>query len=59
MSPLQYADALLYLGPPSALTVVDPQPGSAERAYVTEVDRRSLIEWGDLRGRTLLAPAAP
>jgi hypothetical protein len=53
-----HADALLYLGPPSGFTMAFPAPGSLESAYLTEIDRRSMIEWGELRARRFLGPAA-
>jgi hypothetical protein len=43
------ADALLYLGPPETLTRAFPPAGSLEPSYLKEVDRRSMIEWGELR----------
>lgn len=42
-------DALLYLGPPETLTRAFPPTGSLEPSYLKEVDRRSMIEWGELR----------
>lgn len=59
-SPLaRKADALLYLGPPEKLTIAPPIPGSLEPSYLKEVDRRSMIEWGELRAREFLGVAAP
>jgi hypothetical protein len=52
------ADALLYLGPPQSLTMAMPLAGSLDAAYMKEVDRRSLIEWGELRARKFLGAAA-
>jgi hypothetical protein len=52
------ADALLYLGPPDSLTLALPPVGSLEPAYLKEVDRRSMIEWGELRARKFLGSAA-
>ena len=52
------ADALLYLGPPNRFTMAFPAPGSLEPDYLAEVDRRSMIEWGELRARKFLGPAA-
>lgn len=52
------ADALLYLGSPSGFTMAFPAPGSLEDSYLTEIDRRSMIEWGELRARKFLGPAA-
>lgn len=54
-SPLaKYTDALLYLGPRESLTTVLPSRESIEPAYLQEIDRRSMIEWGDLRGRKFI-----
>jgi len=55
---IKKADALLYLGPPEKLTLALPPRGSIEPAYLQEVDRRSMIEWGELRARKFLGPAA-
>jgi len=52
------ADALLYLGPPQSLTMQFPPPASLEPEYMKEVDRRSMIEWGELRARKFLGAAA-
>jgi hypothetical protein len=52
------ADALLYLGPPEMLTRALPPAGSLEPAYLKEIDRRSMIEWGELRARKFLGAAA-
>lgn len=58
-SPLiKKTDALLYLGPPDSLQMVLPPAGSLEPAYLKEVDRRSMIEWGELRPRKFLGAAA-
>ena len=43
---------------PSGFTMAFPAPGSLESAYLTEIDRRSMIEWGELRARKFLGPAA-
>ncbi|MBA0085148.1 MAG: hypothetical protein HRJ53_09135, partial [Acidobacteria bacterium Pan2503] len=51
------ADALLYLGPPERLVRAFPQAGSLEPTYMKEVDRRSMIEWGELRDRKFLGAA--
>jgi len=51
------ADALLYLGPPDSLQMVVPPAGSLDAGYLKEVDRRSMIEWGELRARKFLSPA--
>jgi hypothetical protein len=50
------ADSLLYLGSPDSLQMVRPPAGSLEPAYFKEVDRRSMIEWGELRARKFLSP---
>jgi hypothetical protein len=52
------ADALLYLGPPETLTRAFPPAGSLASVYTKEVDRRSRIEWGELRARKFLGAAA-
>lgn len=52
------ADALLYLGPPETAALVAPPAGTLEPAYLQEVDRRSMIEWGELRARKFLGAAA-
>jgi hypothetical protein len=52
------ADALLYLGPPTGFTMAFPAPGSLGSAYLSEIDRRSMIEWGELRARKFLGAAA-
>jgi hypothetical protein len=51
---LTKADALLYLVPSEAFTEVIYPPSSFEPAYVKELDRRSMIEWGELRIRKVL-----
>lgn len=55
--PQRYTDAWLYVGPQAALTQSEPAPGSLEPAYVKEIDRRSMIEWGELRARKFLGAA--
>lgn len=50
------ADAVLYLGPREALMEVTPRAGSIEPEYLKEIDRRSLLEWGELRVHKYLAP---
>ena len=52
------ADALLYLGSPETLTLAFPPGGSLEPAYLKELDRRSMIEWGELRAGKFLGAAA-
>ena len=57
-SPLiKKADALLYLGLPESLQLALPNPGSLEPGYLREIDRRSMVEWGELRARKFLGPA--
>ncbi len=56
--PARYTDAWLYVGPASSMNEATPRPGSLEAAYMKEVDRRSMIEWGELRGRKFLGDAA-
>jgi hypothetical protein len=51
---IKKADALLYLMPRGAFTEVVYPPAGFEPSYVKELDRRSLIEWGDLRIRKVL-----
>jgi len=52
------ADALLYLCPPEDLKTAYPPPGSLDPQYLKEIDRRSMIEWGELRARKFLGAAA-
>jgi hypothetical protein len=40
------------------MTEAKPQPGSLEQRDTKELDRRSMIEWGDLRPWWFLASAA-
>lgn len=54
---IKKADGLLYLGPRETLRMALPPAGSLEPAYLKEVDRRSMIEWGEMRARTFLGPA--
>ena len=51
-------DALLYLGPPHTLTRAFPPAASLEPAYLRELDRRSMIAWGERRARKFLGAAA-
>lgn len=51
------ADALLYLGPRKSLRMAYPAKGTLEPEYLREIDRRSMIEWGELRARQFLGPA--
>jgi hypothetical protein len=55
---IRMTDALLYLAPHGAFTMALPAPGSLEQENLKEIDRRSLIEWGELRARKFLGPAA-
>jgi len=55
--PIRYTDALLYVGPPGSLTESKPPDGSLDATYMKEVDRRSMIEWGELRARKFLGSA--
>jgi hypothetical protein len=55
---IRVTDALLYLAPRGAFTMAFPAPGSLEQEYLKEIDRRSLIEWGELRARKFLGAAA-
>ena len=55
---IKKADALLYLGPPENLALALPPSGSLEPVYLQEIDRRSMIEWGELRARKFLGPGA-
>ncbi len=50
----KYTDALLYLGPRESLTETLPTRESLDAAYLKEIERRSMIEWGDLRGLKIL-----
>jgi enterochelin esterase family protein len=53
------ADARLELGPRAAMVSAPPLAGSLDPAYLDEVDRRSLIEWGELRMKDLRDAALP
>ena len=53
----KYTDALLYLGPRERLTELYPSRESIDPAYLKEIDRRSMIVWGDLRARKSLFSA--
>jgi hypothetical protein len=55
---IKMTDALLYLAPRGAFTMAFPPLGSLDQEYLKEIDRRSLIEWGELRARKFLGPAA-
>jgi len=57
VAPVRYTDAWLYLGPRDSLTESLPPPGSLEASYGKELDRRSMIEWGELRIRKFLGNA--
>jgi len=56
--PVGFTDAWLYLGPAAAMKEASPPPASLDAASMKEIDRRSLIEWGELRGRKFLGAAA-
>ncbi len=58
VAPLRYTDAYLYAGPPESMKETAAPPGSLEPTYMKEVDRRSMIEWGELRARKFLGAAA-
>ncbi|HWH57948.1 MAG TPA: hypothetical protein VN682_09975 [Terriglobales bacterium] len=58
IAPERYVDAWLYVGPAESMTEARPVPGSLDQTYMKELDRRSLIEWGDLRIRRFLGAAA-
>jgi hypothetical protein len=51
-------DALLDLGPRAEFSLAMPPAGSLESSYLKEIDRRSIIECGELRARKFLGPAA-
>jgi hypothetical protein len=55
---IERVDALLYLGPRQGFSLTLPPAGSLEPLYLNEIDRRSMIEWGELRARKFLGPAA-
>jgi hypothetical protein len=55
---IEKVDALLYLGPRAGFALTMPPAGSLEPSYLEEIDRRSMIEWGELRARKFLGPAA-
>jgi hypothetical protein len=55
---IEKVDALLYLGPRQGFSLTLPPAGSLEPTYLKEIDRRSMIEWGELRARKFLGPAA-
>jgi hypothetical protein len=58
VAPVRWVDAFLYVGPAATMQQQFPAPGSPERSYMKEVDRRSMIEWGELRARKFLGAAA-
>jgi len=58
VAPVRYVDAWLYVGPANSMKQEFPPPGSLERSYMQEVDRRSMTEWGELRARKFLGAAA-
>ena len=53
----QSADALLYLVSRESFTQALPPSGSLDAEYMKEVDRRSMIEWGELRACKFLGAA--
>jgi enterochelin esterase-like enzyme len=56
----EVADAVLFLGTSTQLQVEEPTSDYFDIAYRRELDRRSLIEWGDSsRARTFLKLAPP
>jgi hypothetical protein len=55
--PIRYTDAWLYVGPQNSLLTSNPAPASLDAEYMKEVDRRSMIEWGELRARKFLGAA--
>jgi hypothetical protein len=55
---IERVDALLCLGPRKGFALTLPPAGSLEPSYLKEIDRRSMIEWGELRARKFLGPAA-
>jgi hypothetical protein len=57
VAPIRYTDAWIYAGPPDSLTTSKPAAGSLDAEYMKEVDRRSMIEWGELRARKFLIEA--
>ncbi|HET9399618.1 MAG TPA: hypothetical protein VFO34_01595 [Candidatus Acidoferrales bacterium] len=58
VAPQRYTDAWLYVGPADTMIQAQPAAESLELSYMRELDRRSMIEWGDLRIRRFLAAAA-
>ncbi|HZE89072.1 MAG TPA: hypothetical protein VE404_05960, partial [Verrucomicrobiae bacterium] len=52
------ADAILFLGNRDDLDWAPPLAGTLESAYLAEIDRRSRIEWGELRMSDATRPAA-
>ncbi|HKE30754.1 MAG TPA: hypothetical protein VKD65_03445, partial [Candidatus Angelobacter sp.] len=58
VAPVRYVDSWLYVGPADTMTETSPAPSSLEPSYTKELERRSIIEWGDLRVRRFLGPAA-
>src|SRR5205807_7542857 len=51
---IKQTDALLYIAPRGGFTPVTYPPESFEYAYVKEVERRSMLEWGELRVRDMM-----
>lgn len=58
VAPVRYLDAWLYVGPADTMNQEFPPPRSLERSYMQELDRRSMIEWGEPRVRKFLGDAA-
>ncbi len=54
VAPIRYTDAWLYLGTKQSMMESKPAPGSLEAAYGKELDRRSMVEWGELRASKFL-----
>jgi enterochelin esterase-like enzyme len=54
---VRFTDAWIYVGPQDSLITSKPPAGSLDAEYMKEVDRRSMIEWGELRGRKFLGDA--
>jgi enterochelin esterase-like enzyme len=52
---IKRTDALLYLVPREGFTQAVYPPESFDYAYVREVERRSMIEWGELRAKDIFS----
>lgn len=57
IAPERNVDAWLYVGPADSMTDARPPAGSLDDRYLKELDRRSMIEWGDLRVRRFFSAA--